>query len=44
MAFVICAIVLENKKLDDLLACQRDSQKNALFLKERIINIPSGVR
>ena len=24
--------------------CQRDSQKNALFLKERIINIPSGVR
>ena len=24
--------------------CQRDSQKNALFLKETIINIPSGVR
>jgi len=24
--------------------CQRDSQKNALILKDRIINIPSGVR
>ena len=24
--------------------CQRDNQKNALFLKDRIINIPSGVR
>lgn len=24
--------------------CQRDDQKNALFLKERIINIPSSVR
>ena len=24
--------------------CQRDSQKNALVLKDRIINIPSGVR
>ena len=23
---------------------QRDSQKNALFLKDRIINIPIGVR
>ena len=23
--------------------CQKDSQKNALFLKERIINLPSGV-
>ena len=24
--------------------CQRDSQKNAIILKDRIINIPSGVR
>lgn len=24
--------------------CQRDSQKNALFLEERIVNIPSSVR
>ena len=24
--------------------CERDNQKNALFLKDRIINIPSGVR
>ena len=24
--------------------CQRDSQENAKFLKDRIINIPSGVR
>ena len=24
--------------------CQRDSQKNAKKLKDRIINIPSGVR
>ena len=24
--------------------CQRDEQKNAQFLSERIVNIPSGVR
>ena len=24
--------------------CQRDSQKNAMNLKDKIINIPSGVR
>ena len=24
--------------------CQRDNQKNARILKDRIINIPSGVR
>ena len=24
--------------------CQRDSQKNAIKLKDKIINIPSGVR
>ena len=24
--------------------CQRDEQKNALFLEDRIVNIPSSVR
>lgn len=24
--------------------CQKDEQKNALFLEERIVNIPSSVR
>jgi perosamine synthetase len=24
--------------------CQRDEQKNALFLEERIVNIPSSAR
>jgi len=24
--------------------CQKDDQKNALFLEERIVNIPSSVR